>query len=68
MLSVGTDEAALETIFEINDRLAETPEVDLTLDRVEVVLTSTLVSPLEETIGVVELAVLPIEDGLVRTL
>jgi len=68
LLSVGTDEAALETIFEINDRLAETPEVDLTLDRVEVVLTSTLVSPLEETIGVVELAVLPIEDGLVRTL
>ena len=68
MLSVGTDEAALETVFEINDRLAETPEVDLTLDRVEVVLTSTLVSPLEETIGVVELAVLPIEDGLVRTL
>jgi len=68
LLDVGADEAALETVVEIVDRLAETLEVDLTLGRVEVVLIGELAEPVEEAMGVQELAELPTEDGVVRTL
>ena len=63
-----TDETALETVVEIDNGLAETVEVDVTLERVEVLLPGTLAEPREEVVGADELGVLPVDDGVVSVI